>query len=224
LADSILAKVWAGSFCGLYSYRGGVIEIVEPKKIHIIKNHPDFLLGVIFLALGLFLLLNDGLVGKEMSNLGGYWAQPSTYLKMLGMGISIFSVILLLTSLNFQRTNVIQKIQLNVGFEAWMTILALLVYCIIMPIITFMPATFLMILFINLVYKRKEAIKAAETLAEKAAQERSDSGEEGAVPVPVAPISAEARKKSLITSVIYAVVITLFLWVVFTQFLDAQLP
>lgn len=172
-----------------------------------IKNQNNFVLSIAMILLGLFLALNDSIVGKSVSNLGGFWAQPDTYIKMLGWGLILFSTLLLLTSINFSRSEHIERIHFTVTAEAVITAIALIVYCYLMPVISFFPATLLLIFGLNRLYLHKESF--AEKQAESDAPDTS---------------SGRTRAKSLLVSAAYSICITTAMWLIFTKFLKAVLP
>ena len=180
------------------------------KKI--VKKQSEFIISLLFLGLGLFLATNKSITGEALNALGGFWAQPSTYIRVLGWGQVIFSTILLLWSLNWSKSDEVEKVKLNIGFEAAVTAGLLVVYCVTLPIITFFPATFLLVLCTNLLYKRKENqmfIASDDTTdAEKATNADKQT----------------FNKKSVMISVVYALCITLAAWVAFTKLLKAVLP
>lgn len=169
-----------------------------------IKNQNNFVLSIAMILLGLFLALDDSIAGKSVSNLGGFWAQPDTYIKMLGCGLIVFSTLLLITSLNFSHSEHIEKIHFTVTAEAIITAIALVAYCYLMPVISFFPATLLLIFGLNRLYLHKES--TAEDNREAAAQ------------------SKKAQVKSLFVSALYSVCITTAMWLIFTKFLKAVLP
>jgi hypothetical protein len=188
---------------------------MDIKKL--IKNQDNFVLGAVFLILGIFLVTAKNLTGRVISKLGSFWAHPLTYIRILGWGFVIFSGLLVLFSL-FGKT---KKLSIKFGFEAAITTIALIVYCIVMPILTFFPTTFLLVLGINLLYKRKEDQAAIEIGKNDNGAEKSSS---------VAPSAADAiadknaKKKSLIVSIIYSACITAFMWWIFSKVLKAVLP
>ncbi len=166
----------------------------------IVKNTNDFILGTIFLILGLFLLLNPNVASKSMSKMGGILTQASTYLHMLGGILAVASIGLILSSLYFGKENVEKKkFAFHITREALITAAALILYCFLMPIVTFFPATFVLIFGLNLLYKHKEGEK----------QEKK---------------TGDFRYKEIMASAVYAVIMTILLWAIFTKLLSAILP
>lgn len=171
---------------------------------HLIKNQNNFVLSIAMIALGLFLALDNSLAGKSVSNLGGFWAQPDTYIKLLGGGLVIFSILLLISSLNFERSENVEKIHFTVTAEAIITAVALVVYCYLMPVITFFPATLLLVFGLNRLYLRKERSAEGSTDADSK--------------------NLQKTIKSMLVSLLYSVCITAAMWLIFTKFLKAVLP
>lgn len=184
------------------------------KKI--IKSKNNFVLGITMIAVGLFLVLNDSLSGKSVSGLGGFWAQPDTYIKMLGCGLILFSTLLVITSINFKGDNNVEKISFPVTREAIITAAALVAYCYVMPIITFFPATFILVFGLNRLYRKKEAeaIHLNADAQDGVPEEKKEREK----------LTGKALAKSLIVSGIYSLCITATMWLIFTRILKAVLP
>lgn len=170
---------------------------MKNKYIH---NMNDFVLGLAFLALGLFCLLNPNIASETMHKLGGELAKASTYIRLLGWLITIAAVILIACSV-LVRGGEAKGIPFSITKEGFITAAALIVYCFVMPIISFFPATFILIMGLNLLYKRKENIAAEKQ-----------------------PVTRQEKLRSLLHSAVYSAVITVLFWLVFTQLLTAVLP
>jgi hypothetical protein len=178
----------------------------------LVKDWPGFFLGAIFLPIGILLVAGDNLVGKQITDLGGYWARPLTYIRILGGIMIALSGLLLLKSLKFRRNREyeIKKIEIGWGFDAGMTAFALIVYCIVMPLITFVPATLALVFGMNLLYKRRErTAPSAQTSLQPTSGPNS---------------TAKSRLKFYLNSAIYASITTFALYMLFTRLLNAVLP
>lgn len=170
---------------------------MKNKYIH---NMNDFVLGLAFLALGLFCLLNPNIASETMHKLGGTLAKASTYIRLLGFILTAAAAVLMICAVAVRNKPAV-GIPFSITTEGLITAIALVVYCFVMPIISFFPATFIMVMGLNLLFKRKENIAAGTQ-----------------------PITKEAKIKSLLHSALYSAIITVLFWVVFTQLLTAVLP
>ncbi|MDR2132209.1 MAG: tripartite tricarboxylate transporter TctB family protein [Clostridiales Family XIII bacterium] len=177
-----------------------------------IKDRPAFLLAAIFLPVGIFLLTGDDLVGRQITDLGGYWARPLTYIRILGAITIALSALLLIKSIQFRRGREyeVKKIAIGWGFEAGMTAAALVAYCIVMPLITFVPATFALVFGMNLLYKRKEGSASPK--------------EDSFAPPAESRRGARSRWTYYLNSAVYALLATFVLYMIFTKLLHAVLP
>lgn len=167
------------------------------KKV--IRSTNDLLLAVLMGAVSIFLLTSDKIITGVENGLGGPWAQASTYIRLLAGILLALSVLQLIYAIDFKGTGEHQKLRIPVSKEIIITAVALVLYVVLLPILTFFPCT----LALNIVLCGTFAMK----------ENQSDPELKGKLP-----------KKQIISIIIYSVVLTVVLWLVFTQLLKCVLP
>ena len=167
------------------------------KKLFKSKN--DLLLAVLMTGLGAFLLFSDQTVTGKSHGLGGFWAQASTYINMLAALLLALGVIQLLASIDFKGTDDCSPLRIPLNREIVITGTTLVLYALLLPKLTFFPCTLALCAILCGVFQMKE----------------NSGGESG---------SRKLSKKQLIVTVIYSLVLTVALYVVFTKLLKCVLP
>ena len=109
------------------------------------------------------------------------------------------SVLQLIYAINFKSGGEHKKLRIPISREILITAAALVLYALLLPVLTFFPCT----LALNIVLCGTFAMK----------ENQGDPELKGKLP-----------KKQLIAVVIYSVVLTIVLWVLFTQILKCVLP
>ena len=164
-----------------------------------IRNTNDLLLAVLMAGVSIFLLTSDKIITGVENGLGGFWAQARTYIRLLAMILLALSVLPAIYAFNFKKDGEHQKLRIPVSKEIIITAVALVLYALLLPVLTFFPCT----LALNIVLCGTFAMK----------ENQGDPELKGKLP-----------KKQVIAIVIYSVVLTVVLWVLFTQLLKCVLP
>lgn len=166
---------------------------------HLIKNANDVLLAVLMGALGAFLLISDNTVRGNATAMGGIWAQPGTYIDLLAAGLLGLSILQLIFAFDFSGKSEHKGIVIPVNREIVITAVSLILYAILLPIVTFFPSTLALSIVLCGTFMMKE-----------------NSGREDH--------SRKLSKKQIISILIYFGVLTVFLYLIFTQLLKCVLP
>lgn len=121
------------------------------------RNGNDFLLGVVMLALSAFLLISPDVAKEQiMANMGGFFARADVYIKMLAFILLILSVILILKSINFKKSEDVKPLNIKITREVSLSAAALVLYVLLLPVAGFIPTSFIFVVFLVLLYMRKE--------------------------------------------------------------------
>ena len=167
------------------------------KKV--IRSTNDLLLAVLMGAVSVFLLTSGKVITGVENGLGGAWAQASTYIHLLAGILLALSVLQLIYAINFKANGEHQKLHIPVSKEIIITAVTLVLYALLLPVLTFFPCT----LALNIILCGTFAMKENE----------GDPELKGKLP-----------KKQIVHIIIYAAVLTVVLWVLFTQILKCVLP
>lgn len=168
------------------------------KKI--IRSTNDLLLAVLMGGLSIFLLLSKKIITGVENGLGGMWAQASTYIHLLAGILLAMAILQLIYAIDFRGAAEHKKLSIPVSKEIAITAVALVLYALLLPVLTFFPCT----LALNIV------------LCARFARKENEGNEE-----------AEAKKmtkKQFGVIVLYSVILTIVLWLLFTQILKCVLP
>ena len=164
-----------------------------------IRSTNDMLLALLMGGVSVFLLTSKKIITGVENGLGGTWAQASTYIHLLAGILLALSVLQLIYAINFKSGGEHKKLRIPISREILITAAALVLYALLLPVLTFFPCT----LALNIVLCGTFAMK----------ENQGDPELKGKLP-----------KKQLIAVVIYSVVLTIVLWVLFTQILKCVLP
>jgi hypothetical protein len=168
----------------------------------LIKNTNDFLIGIVLLVLGIYILFtNDIMHGNVMDSGGGPLVRPDVYVRLIGGGIAICAAILVIKSINFSGTAVTEGFHFVLSLEVALTIVGLVVYTVLFDIIGFGVSTFLLIFFLTCIYTRKE---------------KSGEGKP--------PLTRKEIVKDLIIALVYSALLDLIVYLLFSQVLHVALP
>lgn len=165
------------------------------KKI--IKSTNDLLLAVIMGGIAIFLLTSKNIIIGVENGLGGIWAQASTYIHLLAGILLALAVLQILCTINIKGSHEHQKLSIPVSKEILITAVALVLYALLLPVLTFFPCTLALIAVLCGTFAMKE----------------NEATEKG-----------KMQKKQMLAIAIYSVVLTVVLWLVFTQLLRCVLP
>jgi hypothetical protein len=184
-------------------------------KLRFLKSTNDFIIGIVLLALGIYVLLTDDIItGNISTGDGGLLVRPDVYVRLIGALLAFFSLVLTIKSINFTRLAETRGLEFTLSREVLATVAALAVYALLLDFtgkvkyhfdfpdgVGFFIATFILIAFLTLTYIRKE---------------RYSEGFKG---VPGAVI-----KRELIITFIYTIILDAVVWVVFSKVLFVSLP
>lgn len=164
-----------------------------------IRSTNDLFLSVLMGAIAIFLLVNKKIITGVENGLGGHWAQASTYIHLVAGILLGLAVLQLIYAINFKRDeSAFSKINIPVSKEIVITAVTLVLYALLLPILTFFPCTLALIIVLCGTFAMKE-------------NEGTEQGK-------------KLNKKQLITILIYSAVLTVVLWVLFSQILNCVLP
>lgn len=164
-----------------------------------IRSTNDLVLAVLMGGLSIFLLTSKKIITGVENGLGGIWAQASTYVHLLAGIMLALAVLQLIYAINFKGDGEHQKLRIPISKEIVITAVSLVLYALLLPKLTFFPCT----LALNIILCGTFAMK----------ENQGESEERGKLP-----------KKQVLAIVIYSVVLTVVLWLVFTQLLKCVLP
>lgn len=164
-----------------------------------IRSTNDLLLALLMGGASIFLLTSQKIITGVENGLGGPWAQASTYIHLLAGILLALSALQLISAINFKGDGEHKKLNIPLSREILITAAALVLYALLLPVLTFFPCT----LALNIVLCGVFAMKENE----------GDPELKGKLP-----------KKQMLAVVIYSVVLTIVLWVLFTQILKCVLP
>ncbi len=167
------------------------------KKL--IKSTNDLLLGLMMGALGTFLLVSDKVVTGKSNGMGGFWAQASTYIQLLAVILAALAVLQILCAFNFKAGGEHKAFNIPVNREIVIVGVCLILYALLLPKLTFFPCTLALSIITCGTFQMKE-----------------NSG--------VGDGSRKLSKKQIISNIIYSVILTIALYVVFTKLLKCVLP
>lgn len=166
-----------------------------------IKHVNDFILAITMIVLSLFLLFYPGITTAipKLAQ-GGFFTRADTYIRMLAMILLIAATVLLIRSLTALSADGKGKFYFLLDRTISLTVAALVIYTLLLPKAGFFVTSFVMIIFLNLLYCFQEKNRK---LKEYSCQELC-----------VMALSAA----------VYALILMLVLWLVFTKLLGVRLP
>ena len=168
------------------------------KKI--IRSTNDLLLAVLMGGLSIFLLLDQRIITGVENGLGGAWAQASTYIHLLAGILLAMAILQLIYAIDLKGAAEHKKLCIPVSKEIAITAVALVLYALLLPTLTFFPCTLALNIVLCATFARKENEGNEEMKGKK------------------------MTKKQFGVVVIYSAVLTVVLWLLFTQILKCVLP
>lgn len=172
------------------------------EKTKFLKSTNDFIIGLILLAVGIFVLLTDKVVqGEVVTGNGGFLVRPDVYVRMMGGCLAFFAAILVLKSINWTRSKDTKGFTFVLSREIVLTLIGLIAYVFLLNIIHFFAATFLLAFLLTIMYHKKE-ISASET----------GKPEKG------------VAMRRLVVAAVYSVILTVVVFLVFQNVLKVALP
>ena len=172
------------------------------EKPKFLKTANDFVIGLALLALGVFILFTDKVVeGNVVTGNGGFLVRPDVYVRMLGGCLAFFAAVLALKSINWTRSKDTKKFTFVLSREIILTIVALIAYVDLLPIIHFFAAPFLLCFLLTNLFFKKE-ISATETECPE---------KKGII-------------RRLVIAAVYSALLTVVVWLLFSKVLTVALP
>jgi len=128
------------------------------KKKLVIKKVNDFVLSILMLIVGLYVVFGPKTVSHIAQNgLGGFFARPDVYMKALAVALIVLSIILIIKSIGFvEFGEKIEGFKFYVNREIIFTTILLIVYTIVLPKIGFFISTFLMVVSLVLIFSYRK--------------------------------------------------------------------
>jgi hypothetical protein len=170
-------------------------------KSKLLKSVNDFIIGIVLLGFGIFITSYKNIVrGRISESVGGYLVRPDVYVRMIGVLLIVCSLILVIKSINFQRSAETKGFRFVMTREVALTGIALLLYSVALEPVGFAISTFLLTMFLTCLYMRKER----------------RGGENP--PAPRLPL------RSLVIAAAYSVAMVIVVYVMFAKLLNVILP
>jgi len=172
-------------------------------KMKLIKNTNDFIIGLVLLALGIYVVLTDDIViGFIPATLpGGDLTRPDMYVRLIGGFLALCAAILVIKSINFTRSADTIGFRFAISREIVLTALALVAYTMLLTRIGFFASSFLLIFFLTAMYLRKE---------------KAGDGSR--------PTTRKEIIKEFVRIFVYSVLLVLAVYLIFTRVLFVALP
>jgi hypothetical protein len=168
----------------------------------LIRSVNDLVIGTALLLLGIFILTTRHVMqGTADTGAGGILVRPDVYVRVIGGCIAFFSLILIVKSFNFRKTGKTEGFAFALNKEVALTVAALVLYALLLPVIRFFASTFLLLFFLTVLYLRKEGV-----------------GEAAGKP------HRKVVVRQLTIAAVYSVFLTLFVYFIFSNVLKVSLP
>lgn len=165
-----------------------------------IKHMNDLILGILMIGVSAFLFFGKITEQEVQTAQGGFLARSDIWLRMMAVFLFIVSVTLIIRSINFKKEEITEKFSFYIDSTVIATVAALIVYAITLPLLGFFITTFVMTLYLVLLYSVKEQGLKFTT---------APKGTWG---------------KLVLKSLITAAVLLIVFWVIFGKLLAIQLP
>ena len=165
-----------------------------------IKHVNDLILGILMIGVSAFLFFGKITQSEVQTAQGGFLARPDIWLRMMAVFLFVVSVILIIRSINFSKSEEVDKFSFYIDSTVIATVLSLIAYAVALPWIGFFVSTYTMTFYLVMLYSVKEKGWNFNSVPK---------GNWGKILV-----------KSLITAAILLVVF----WFVFGKLLAIQLP
>ncbi len=121
-----------------------------------IKRKKEFILAIIMIVIGMFLILYDGIImNLPAVDRGGYFNRPDVWIRFWALLLVIDSVVVLIRSIVKEPEGGVEK-PFYIDLTITLIALSLLLYIFLLPAIGFIPSTFLIVLFLNIMFVLRE--------------------------------------------------------------------
>jgi putative tricarboxylic transport membrane protein len=167
-------------------------------KVKLFKSVNDFIIGIALMGVGIFIVQYKNIVRGQISDsVGGILVRPDVYVRMIGILLIICSLILVIKSINYKRSDKTEGFHFVLTKEVALTGLSLLLYAALLEPVGFYISTFLVTLFLTCMYMRKEK-----------------SGEDKKL----------LSRGALIVALVYSIVMVVVVYLIFAKILNVVLP
>ena len=172
-------------------------------KRKFLKSTNDFVIGMIMLALGIYVLLTDDILRGPIPvvSIVHPLILPDTYVRFIGGVLTFISAILVVKSINFFGKSETKGFSFAISREVVLTVVCLVAYTALLPVIGFLVSTFLLIFSLTCIYLRGE---------------KTGHGKP--------PLTRKEIIKNLIIVFVYTVLLVSFVYIIFTRVLYVDLP
>ena len=171
-------------------------------KPGLIKNVNDFIIGIVLLALGIYVLTTDDIVqGNVSPGAGGPLVRPDVYVRLIGGFLAFFSAVLVIKAFNFSRSAEVKSFRFVLSREVVLTLVSLILYTILLPLIGFGVSTFLLIFALTCFYAHKEKTGEGKPL-----------------------LSRKGMIREFVIAAIYSALLVTAVYLIFSRVLHVTLP
>ena len=165
-----------------------------------IKHMNDFVLGILMVAFGLFLVFGKITQMEVQTGQGGFFARSDIWLRGMAALLIFVSVVLIIRSINFKKADEVEGFKFYLDSTVVATVIALILYAVALPKLGFIISSLVITFYLVFLYSVKENNWKVTSLPQG------------------------QLVKLLVKSVITSVVMLAVLWVVFGKLLAIQLP
>jgi hypothetical protein len=117
----------------------------------------DFIIGIVLIAVSVWLLVSKNITeGRIIENEGGIFVRADMYIRMLGGLMFFLAFLIVIRSINFKKAAETKGFSFTITTESFLTILALVLFIILLKPVGFGITTFLFTFFEVCLYMRKE--------------------------------------------------------------------
>jgi hypothetical protein len=117
----------------------------------------DFIIGMVLMAVSVWLLVSKNITeGRIIDNEGGLFVRADMYIRMLGGLMLFLAFLMVIRSINFKKAAETTGFSFTITTESFLTILALVLFIILLKPVGFGITTFLFTFFEVCLYMRKE--------------------------------------------------------------------
>ena len=133
-----------------------------------IKNMNDLIGGLLLAAGGVWLMLSKNITeGRILSSQNQGIIRADTYIRMLGGLVVFLAVLMVIRSINFKKDAETKAFEFHITKESFLTIIALVLFIVLLKPLGFAVTTFLFSFFIVSVYTLREVRDKGLTRREK---------------------------------------------------------
>lgn len=121
-----------------------------------IKKMNDFVLGILMILLSAFLVFGKITETEVKTGQGGFLVRSDVWLRMMGVFLVIVAVILIIRSFGKKEGEEAEGFHFYLDSTVVAVIVSLIVYALALPKVGFMITTFLMCLYLVILFSVKE--------------------------------------------------------------------